>query len=61
MEALEGYDAERAHVYAVGEVQCTGSEDRLFDCPRSILEINECDGSYVAGVKCLSGMCEFLI
>lgn len=56
MEAIEGYDAKGADVYVIDEVQCTGSEDRLFDCLHSLLETNNCEQSYIAGVKCLNGV-----
>ena len=37
------------------EVQCTGSETDLLQCPHDGIEIHNCFHSEDAGVKCLPG------
>ena len=55
VEAIDGYDAKGPDVYVLEEVWCSGNETSLLDCPHSGMEYTECEESYVAGVKCLSG------
>ena len=46
-------------------VQCTGNESSLSQCPHDGIGIHDCDHSEDAGVKCLSGkdscMCPYSI
>ena len=38
------------------DLQCTGSESRLVDCPHNGLGSHNCDHSQDAGVRCVPGM-----
>ena len=35
------------------EVSCTGSEERLVDCPANNIHTHDCDHTEDAGVQCL--------
>ena len=35
------------------DLQCTGTEASLFDCPHSGVNIHNCDHSEDAGVRCM--------
>ena len=39
----------------LNEVACRGVESRLFDCPNSGIENNQCSHSSDVGVACLQG------
>ena len=39
-------------------VECTGSEIRLIDCPANVIGIHNCDHSEDAGVRCATRTCE---
>ena len=53
-----GYDGMGDGVYVFDDVQCNGTESSLFECPHTNPVYSYCDGSYAAGVKCLSGAFE---
>ena len=38
------------------DLQCTGSESRLVDCPHNGLGSHNCDHSQDAGVRCVPGI-----
>ena len=38
------------------DLQCTGSESRLIDCPHNGLGNHNCDHSKDAGIRCVPGM-----
>ncbi len=38
------------------DVACSGSEQRLFDCPYRGLEIRDCTHNQDAGVTCITGI-----
>ena len=38
------------------DLQCTGSESRLIDCPHNGLGNHNCDHSQDAGIRCVPGM-----
>ena len=47
-----GFTDGTSHIW-LDEVQCTGSETRLIDCPANTLGDNDCTHSEDAGVRCM--------
>ena len=43
------------------DLQCTGNESRLIDCPHNGLGNHNCDHSQDAGVRCIPGIINLVL
>ena len=50
-----GSSAQGAGPIVLYNVQCTGEEQRLLECPGSALDVDSCSHTEDAGVTCLPG------